>query len=113
MEQLKYVPPESIGTTVANFKKEINLFNRQNRDDGFYMSLQSKIKRMIDITERINEANDRVEQIEKEIAGKEDAGKYQFRLNETKNKLKDLAEKEITVYPQSQKIKSREIMLKK
>ena len=93
MEQLKYVPPESIGTTVANFKKEINLFNRQNRDDGFYMSLQSKIKRMIDITERINEANDRVEQIEKEIAGKEDAGKYQFRLNETKIKLKDLAEK--------------------
>ena len=44
MEQLKYVPPESIGTTVANFKKEINLFNRQNRDDSFYMSLQSKIK---------------------------------------------------------------------
>lgn len=42
------------------------------------MSLQSKIKRMIDITERINEANDRVKQIEKEIAGKEDAGKYQL-----------------------------------
>lgn len=89
MEQIKFVPPESIGTTIKNFKKDIQQYNKVNMNDRFYNMFQSKISDMLRFKNRIQEWQEEVESIEEQIAGKEDAKKYQLELNDVKKRLKE------------------------
>lgn len=93
LEQIKFVPPESIGTTLSNFKKEIHMYNRQNVEDRYFLAIQNQLGKITKLKQRIDEWESRVKEIEKEIEGKEDARKYQIELNETKEKIKSLQEK--------------------
>ena len=88
MEQIKFVPPESIGTTIKNFKKDIRQYDKTNEDDRFYSTIQSKIADMLRFNGRISEWQSEIDQIEKQIEGKEDARKYQLELNDVKTRLK-------------------------
>lgn len=88
MEQIRFVPPESIGTTIKNFKKDIDQFNKINNDDRFYKLIQSKIGELMRLKNRINDWEQEVADIEKQIEGKEDAKNYQIQLNDVKNRIK-------------------------
>ena len=89
IEQIKFVPPESIGTTIKNFKKDIKAYNKINTEDKFYNSIQTKISDALRYKTRIQEWNDEIQDIEQQIAGKDDARKYQIELNDVKSRLKE------------------------
>ena len=89
MEQIKFVPPESIGTTIRNFKKDIKQYDKINANDRFYSLIQSKMGDILRFKGRIEDKEDNVADIEKEIEGKEDARKYQIELNDVKNRLRE------------------------
>ena len=89
MEQIKFVPPESIGTTIRNFKKDIAQYDKINNNDRFYQMLQSRIVDILRFRKRIQEWEEEIADIEKEIEGKEDAKKYQIELNDVKTRLKE------------------------
>ncbi len=89
MEQLKFVPPESIGTTIKNFKKDIQQYNKINTDDRYFQTIQSRIADILRFKNRIQEWEEEIADIEKQIEGKDDAKKYQIELNDVKTRLKD------------------------
>ena len=90
MDELKFVPPESIGTTIRNFKKDIDLFNAPNKNNRFFVLLEDYMKDILRYKSKINELEDEITEIEKEIEGKEDSRKYQKQLNVFKQTLRDL-----------------------
>lgn len=89
MEQIKFVPPESIGTTIKNFKKDIQQFDKINVNDRFFQSIQSKIADILRLKNRIQEWEEEIADIEQKIEGKDDAKKYQIELNDVKTRLKE------------------------
>lgn len=93
MEQIKFVPPESIGTTIKNFKKSIKVYDKNNQNDLFFMTIQSKFGEVYRAKTRISDWEEEIADIEKEIEGKEDSKKYQIELNDVKLRIKDLQSK--------------------
>ncbi len=89
MEQIKFVPPESIGTTIKNFKKDIAQYDKVNTNDKFFTTIQSRIADILRFKNRIQEWEEEIAEIEAEIEGKEDAKKYQIELNDVKTRLKE------------------------
>lgn len=89
MEQIKFVPPESIGTTIKNFKKDIQQYDKINTNDRFFQTIQSRIADILRFKNRIQEWEEEIADIEQQIEGKDDAKKYQIELNDVKTRLKD------------------------
>ena len=89
MEQIKFVPPESIGTTIKNFKKDIQQYDKINKNDRFFQTIQSRIADILRFKNRIQEWEEEIVDIEQQIEGKEDAKKYQIELNDVKQRLKE------------------------
>ena len=89
MEQIKFVPPESIGTTIKNFKKDIQQYDKINTNDRFFQTIQSRIADILRFKNRIQEWEEDIADIEQQIEGKDDAKKYQIELNDVKMRLKD------------------------
>jgi len=89
MEQIKFVPPESIGTTIKNFKKDIQQYDKINANDRFFQTIQSRIADILRFKNRIQEWEEEIADIEQQIEGKDDAKKYQIELNDVKTRLKD------------------------
>lgn len=88
IEQIKYVPPESIGTSIKHFKKECTSYDRVNLNDKYYLDVQNSVANILNSKKRIQEWEDQISEIERKIEGKEDAKKYQIELNDVKEKLK-------------------------
>lgn len=89
MEQIKFVPPESIGTTIKNFKKDIQQYDKINTNDRFFQTIQSRIADILRFKNRIQEWEEEIADIEQQIEGKDDAKKYQIELNDVKQRLKE------------------------
>ncbi len=89
MEQIKFVPPESIGTTIKNFKKDIQQYDKINANDRFFQTIQSRIADILRFKNRIQEWEEEIADIEQQIEGKDDAKKYQIELNDVKTRLKE------------------------
>ena len=89
VQLMKYIPPESIGTTIKNFKKDINQFNKVNSNDRYFNSIQNRVAEMLRLKKRIHEWEDAVAKIEEQIAGKEDSKKYQLELNDVNKRIKE------------------------
>ncbi len=87
IEQIKYVPPEAIGTTIKNFKKDIKMYDRNNVNNRFYDTLQSRIKKILQLKKNIEDWEEEVSAIEQQIEGKEDARSYQIQLNDVNTRL--------------------------
>ena len=87
IEQIKYVPPEAIGTTIKNFKKDIKMYDRNNVNNRFYDTLQSRIKKILQLKKNIEDWEEEVSAIEHQIEGKEDARSYQIQLNDVNTRL--------------------------
>ena len=89
MEQIKFVPPESIGTTIKNFKKDIQQYDKINANDRFFQTIQSRIADILRFKNRIQEWEEEIVDLEQQIEGKDDAKKYQIELNDVKTRLKE------------------------
>ena len=91
MEQLRYVPPESIGVTLKNFQKDLDRYERGNAK--VYPALEAKMKLILETRNDIQDILDDIAEIEKKIEGKENAKQYQIELGNVEGNLRKLGEK--------------------
>lgn len=90
IEELKFVPPESIGTTIRNFKIEIERFNSPNLDENYYKSLVSKMKIILNYKNSISEKEERINEIEVKLSDMEYTKNYQIEVDEIEKRLRTL-----------------------
>ena len=91
MEELNYVPPESIGNTVRHYREKLNSFSRNA--DHIYDSLTSRYQEIYRSKARIQEWDDELTDISVQIKGKENMKQYEVELTDVKKRLRDLNDK--------------------
>ena len=90
-DQLNYLPPESIGTSIRNFKEKIDSYNYANRN--FFNNLKSRYEDIFRMKTRIQEWTDELNDISEKIRGKDDMKKFAEKLSQVKQRLKEFNEK--------------------
>lgn len=91
LNELEFLPPQSIGTSIRNFKDKIATYDLSNRN--YYANMKSRYEDIIRTKTNIQEWQDEVDSKKESIEGKEDMQKYSQKLSEVKTRLKDLNEK--------------------
>ena len=88
MEELNYVPPESIGNTVRHFREKLSSFSRNA--DYTFESLTSRYQEIYRSKARIQEWEDELADISVQIKGKDNMKQYETELIDVKSRLRDL-----------------------
>lgn len=91
MKQLKFLPPESIGTSIRNFKEKIASYEYGNRN--YSNNLKSRYEDIFRMKTRIQEWTDELNDLTDKIRGKEDMKKFATKLAEVKQRLKEFSDK--------------------
>lgn len=90
-EEIQYVPPESIGNAVRNYKDRLNAFSRNG--DKVYNGIKSRYEEIFRSRVRVQEWNDELIEVSEKIQGKENMAKYEHELLDVKMRLRDLNSK--------------------
>jgi len=88
MEELNYVPPESIGNTVRHYRETLGSFSKNA--DHTYDSLTSRFQEIYRSKARIQEWDDELADISAQIKGKQNMKQYETELVDVKSRLRDL-----------------------
>ena len=91
MDELNYVPPESIGNTVRHYRDTLSTFSRPA--ERTYESLQERYQSIYRSKTRIQEWDDEVIEISASIKGKENMRQYEAELSDIKTRLRSLNDK--------------------
>ena len=91
MEELNYVPPESIGNTVRHYREKLSSFSKNA--DHIYDSLTSRYQEIYRSKARIQEREDELADISIQIRGKENMKQYETELLDVKKRLRELSDK--------------------
>ena len=87
LEEMKFVPPESIGNTVRNYIEQMNGY--KNRTDAFLQGIKSRYTELYRSKNRVIEYLSDIEDISEQIKGAEDVRNYEIELQEVKARLKE------------------------
>lgn len=88
MAELAYVPPESIGNIVRNFREKLAGFSRTA--ERIYKNLDDRYKLILRLKVRIQELEDKQQDISEQIAGKENMQQYGQELADIQRRLREL-----------------------
>ena len=91
IEELNYVPPESIGNTVRHYREKLSSFSKNA--DHIYDSLTSRYQEIYRSKARIQEWEDELADISIQIRGKENMKRYETELLDVKKRLRELSDK--------------------
>lgn len=91
MEELAYVPPESIGNTVRHYREKLNIFSRPA--ELTYCNLDDSYKSIFRSKNRIQEWEYEVQTICDQISVKENMRQYEQELADIKTRLGELRSK--------------------
>jgi len=91
LRELDFLPPQSIGTSIRNFKEKIEMYDATNRN--YFTNLKSRYEEILRLKTNIQEWQDEADEIKRKIEGKEDMKKYSLKLSDVKTRLKELNEK--------------------
>ncbi len=91
MEELMFVPPESIGNTVRHYREKLDGFDRPA--ERTFESLDQRYHEIYRTKTRIQDMSDEVLEISDQIKGKENMKQYEDELIDAKNRLRDLNSK--------------------
>lgn len=91
MEELNFVPPESIGNTVRHYREKLLSFSKNA--DHIYDSLTSRYQEIYRSKARIQEWEDELADISVQIKGKENMKRYEIELVDVKKRLRELNDK--------------------
>lgn len=91
LEELNYVPPESIGNTVRHYREKLTALSRPA--ERTYESLQERCQSIYRSKTRIQEWDDELIEISSAIKGKENMRKYEMELTDIKIRLRALNDK--------------------
>ncbi|MFB5931822.1 AAA family ATPase [Peribacillus frigoritolerans] len=91
LKELEFLPPQSIGTIIRNFKEKIVTYDSTN--NSFYDHIQSKFEDIYRYKGRIQEWADERDVISDQIKGKENMKKFEDEIIDVKNRLKEFEAK--------------------
>lgn len=91
IDELSFVPPESIGNTVRHYREKLSSFSRPA--ERGYENLQNRYKEIYRYKTRIQEAEDEFNSISEQIKGKENMRRYEEELSDVKKRLRDQNDK--------------------
>lgn len=103
MEELNYVPPESIGNTVRHYRTSLNSFARNS--SRTYESLHQRYQEILRAKTRIQEWEDELVEICGQITGKESMAGYEHELQDVKARLRDQNAKKERLIREDEKLK--------
>ncbi len=87
VEEMNYVPPESIGNTVRHYREKLASFSRPA--ERTYDSLEQRYREILRAKNRIQEWEDELLQISEQIKGKENMRRYESELADIRVRLRD------------------------
>lgn len=90
-EEMRYCPPENIGSAVRHFREDLAVF--KSDPDEVMESVENAWVNISAAKIRIQDSQDAISDIEERIAGKGNIGNLQLELNNVKQRIKDLNEK--------------------
>lgn len=91
MKELRFLPPESIGITIRNFKENIDIYDAAS--ETYHGSLQDHYEDIYRYKNRIQEWRDEVFDISEQIKGKENMRRYEEELTDVKRRLREFDSK--------------------
>ena len=91
MDELAYVPPESIGNTVRHYREHLQSVSRQS--SGVFESLEERYQSIYRSKTRIQEWTDESDDISAQISGKENMARYASEFFDINGRLRDLNNK--------------------
>jgi len=91
LAEMQYVPPESIGNAVRNYRNKVKSFG--SGSERILSSIELRYQELYRSKTRVQEWNDEIEDIIDRIKGKEDMKKFEVELGDVKARLKDLNSK--------------------
>ncbi len=96
IKEREFLPPQSIGTIIRNFREKIDIYASTN--NVYYKQLSDRYKEIYRCKSRIQEWNDEVTEISEQIKDKDDMKKYEEELLDVKKRLKEFrARKELLI----------------
>lgn len=93
IEEMKKLPPESLGTSIFNFKKELGSNIKESKNNYFIEEITNKYA---DISENMNEQfrlNEEIESISIDIESNVDVGRLETEVKEIDIRIKDFLSK--------------------
>lgn len=78
IEQLKYIPPQSLGTSIRQF---VNIANEKAKNADFYDEFEKSYARILDNDDEIKNQNDEISRLNKEISGIDEDGIAKLQSN--------------------------------
>ena len=94
LEEMRYVPPESIGNTVRNYLSQMKSYSGST--DAFMQSINSRYNELYRSKARVIEYTAEIEEISEQIKGAESVRDYEIELQEVKSRLKEFNTKKDT-----------------
>ena len=88
IQEMSYVPPESIGNTVRNYRDKLHFYSRSV--EGTFGGIQTRYEELYRSKSRIQDWNDELEEISDRIQGKENMKKFETELLDVKTRLRNL-----------------------
>jgi DNA sulfur modification protein DndD len=90
LEEIRYLPPESIGTLLKYFKDKAELFTKTGK--GFFSQLEGSYKNIFNHLQKIGELDDEIQFLNNELKEQDDINKHQEILMELEAKLKKISD---------------------
>lgn len=91
LEEIKYVPPEHIGTTIKNYKNKLNNFSASS--EKYFDYIKNNFKRIKASANRVSDWEENINIINAKIQGKENMQSYEFELQDVKRRINEFTSK--------------------
>lgn len=88
LEEINFLPPESIGNIIRNFKEKTEFMISASQN--YSSNLESNYKSVLYRKNKIAELEDEIDSIKTELKGQDSVSKYQETLTDTENKIQQL-----------------------
>lgn len=88
LEEINFLPPESIGNLIRNFKDKTEIMISASRN--YYTNLESSYKNIVQRNGRIARLVDELEKIKENLVNQDSAKKHQEDLTDTEYKIRKL-----------------------
>lgn len=89
LEQIRYLPPESIGTLIRSFKDKADTYLKAG--GGYFTAIDSAYKHMVSINKKIGELEDEIVYLNEELLKHDSIHKHQEQLQEFELKVREIS----------------------
>lgn len=93
IEEMKKLPPQSIGTSISTFKKDVKRNISEIKAQNFKTEIINRYNIVDENFKEINELKDKIDSLSKEIETNVDVGGLEREVREIENKIKNLSTK--------------------